>query len=212
MSDSSQALDRVRNKSENLGLRTPIPSVSQDDASLDFGTAWETVKRHKWLILVTCVLVTSFAAGITMILPKIYASTAVVSVEESRAGEGMSPMMTVVGNRDLSTEIGILENSGELARRVVENVRAGADTSQGQSYMLFAVEEGQPAPSEHELTDRLQEMVSFDTDSEQGLIEIRAESQSPREAAHIAVDDRPPPRRPRGPRRRSAARRPRPPG
>ena len=186
MSDSTHALERVRKQTERIGLHTPVRALDHDDTSLDVGTVWETVKRNKWLILGVCVLVTALAAGITLVLPKIYESTAVVSVEESRAEEGMAPMMSFAGSRDLSAEIGILENSGELARRVIAEVRLVADAAETGSFTLLTVEEGEGPRTEYELVERLQEMVSFEADSDQGLIEITAESESPAEAAHIA--------------------------
>jgi capsular exopolysaccharide synthesis family protein len=187
MSDSNNAL-APRKKAEHIGLKAPLPSASgANDERLDLAALWATVKRSKWVILATCVLVTSLAAGITMVLPKVYESTAVVSIEDEPAERGLNPMMAGwTGMRDLETEIGVLENSGELSRRVIETVRAVADTTQDIPFTLLATNEDGTSLTPYEEVLRLQEMVAFEAEPQQGLILVSVQSESAGEAALIA--------------------------
>jgi len=189
MSDSNNALDQPRKKAEHIGLKSSVTSVTEsDDESLDLAAVWETIKRSKWAILATCVLVTGLAAGITMMLPKVYEATAVVSIEEKPADQQRANpmMMRWNGMRDLETEIGVLENSGELSRRVIDSVQAIADTAQNTSFTLLETNEDGTSLTPHEEVLRLQEMVEFESEPTQGLISVRVRSESAKEAALIA--------------------------
>jgi len=187
MSHSKQALDRPRKKAEHIGLKGNAVSLDDNDEHLDIAAIWETVKRNKWVILTTCVLVTGIAAGVTMMLPKVYEATAVVSIEEKTADRAANPLMRGLnGTRDLETEIGILENSGELSRRVIETVQSIADTTEEISFTLLeANDDGSPLNPYEELV-RLQDMVLFDVEPTQGLLSVSVRSESPGEAALIA--------------------------
>lgn len=185
MDSQTQALDRPRKRAEQIGLRAPASSLGvTDDAALDLEDLWGTISRNKWLILLICVLVTGAAAGITWVLPKVYEAKSVVSVEVSPTAQ--ATMAGYTAFPDLSTEIGILENSGELARRVADRARAIADTAQTEPFTLFQpTDEGTP-PDDYLVTQRIQEMMAFDADDEKGMIEITAQSQNPEEAAILA--------------------------
>jgi capsular exopolysaccharide synthesis family protein len=184
MDSNSQALDRPRKTAEHIGLRAPASTLNADDSALDLEDLWGTISRNKWLILFICVLVTGGAAGITWVLPKVYEARSVVSVEVNPTTQatlaGYAPFP------ELSAEIGILENSGELAGRVVAEARAAADTSEGAPFTLFApVDEGEPADGQT-IRERLQDMMDFESDDEKGLIEITAQSENPVEASVLA--------------------------
>jgi capsular exopolysaccharide synthesis family protein len=181
MNNSNQAIDRPRKKAENIGLEA-TPSSAADDASLDLGAIWETLKRNKWVILLTCVLVTGAVGGYTWTLPKVYEADAIVSVE---APETPSPAMKMGAAPELASEIGILRNSGELSRRVLETLRTVADTTEASFPLLTPKEEGESV-DDHTLVQRLQERMKFEGSGEQGLITITAMSESPKEAAVIA--------------------------
>jgi capsular exopolysaccharide synthesis family protein len=182
MNNSSQALDRPRKKAENIGLQADPTSPQSDDVALDLNDIWETLKRNKWIILLTSILVTGAIGGYTWTLPKIYEAQAIVAVEEPPAA---APAMQFGGAPDLTSEIGILENSGELATRVIDQLRAAADTT-GADFPLFrAMEDGQPA-DRYAIGKRLEEVTEFEEVADQGLIMIIAESESPVEAAMLA--------------------------
>jgi capsular exopolysaccharide synthesis family protein len=182
MNDSPKALDRPRKKATNIGLQASPPSSSNDE-SLDLHAIWETLKRHKWLILLTCVLITGAVGAYTWIQPKIYQATSIVAVEPPQA---TSPMMQFERTPDLQSEIGILENSAELSRRVFRSLRAIADTSSAAAFPLFSPDEGQQAVDEVTIYDYLRANVFFEVVPTQSLISITARSESPREAATIA--------------------------
>lgn len=181
MNSSNQALDRPRKKAENIGLQGDRSS-GIDDASLDLGAIWHTFRRNKWVILLTCVLVTGAAAGYTWTLPKVYEANAIVAVEEPQES---SPAMQMGRTPELASEIGILENSGELSRRVLETIQSVADTTDAPFPLLAPDEEGQEVDNQT-LRQRLQDRMEFAGDGDQGLITISATSESPKEAAVLA--------------------------
>jgi capsular exopolysaccharide synthesis family protein len=182
MNNSSQALDRPRKKAENIGLQADSKMAQSDDGALDLNAVWETLKRNKWLILLTCILITSAVGGYTWTLPKIYEAKAIVAVE---APPTAAPAMQFGGAPDLTSEIGILENSGELTTRVVEQLRAAADSTDAHFPLFRATEDGRPA-DRYTLGLRLEEATEFDGADDEGLIMVLAESESPVEAAMIA--------------------------
>jgi capsular exopolysaccharide synthesis family protein len=183
MTSSSQGLDRPRKKAGTLGLQAHAPT-SPEDASLDLGAVWETLTRNKWIILLTCVLVTGAVGAYTWSLPKVYESSAIVSVETPAAGGPV--MMGFGGAPELDSEIGLLENSGELSRRVLAHVRAVADTSaHGAFPVLGPDDEGAPV-DDLVIYERFREATTFEGFGDQGLIVIKARSESPAEAALIA--------------------------
>ena len=85
MNNSSQALDRPRKKAENIGLQAAPASSQSEDGALDLNAIWETLTRHKWTILLTCILITGVDGGYTWTLPKVYEARSIVSVEEPKA-------------------------------------------------------------------------------------------------------------------------------
>jgi len=181
-SSHSQALDRPRKTAENIGLQASAPP-DHDEASLDLGAVWETFKRSKWMILLSCVLVTGAMGAYTWSLPKIYEARAIVAVEAPTA---TSPVMRFGGAPELDSEIGILENSGELSRRVLATLRAIADTTQSAQFPLLRPDDtGRPA-DDFTIIERLQENMAFAGSATQGLITISARSESPEEAAVVA--------------------------
>jgi len=182
MTTNSQALDRPRKKAESIGLQASAPT-DPDEASLDLGAVWETLKRSKWVILLSCVLVTGAVGAYTWSLPKIYEARAMVAVEGPTT---TSPVMRFGGAPELDSEIGILENSGELSRRVLATLRGIADTSQSVQFPLFRPDAEGRAADEYAIVERLQKNMTFAGLPEQGLIAISARSESPEEAAIVA--------------------------
>ena len=182
MNNSSQALDRPRKKAENIGLQAAPASSQSEDGALDLNAIWETLTRHKWTILLTCILITGVVGGYTWTLPKVYEARSIVAVEEPKAA---APAMQFGGAPELTSEIGLLENSGELASRVIEQLRAAADTTAAEFPLFRPGEEGQPV-DDYTVGERLDEVMTFRDEEEQGLILIVTESESPVEAAMIA--------------------------
>jgi len=179
----SQALDGPRKKAEGLGLQRHTPT-SPDEASLDLGAVWETLRRNKWLIFLTCVLVTGAVGAYTWSLPKTFEANSIVSVETP--ANGRAALLGIGSVPKLDTEIGLLQNSGELSRRVLARVRAAADTTGGDAFPVLGPDDtGQPV-DDLVLTERLRRQTTFRAAGGQGLITITARSESPREAAVVA--------------------------
>lgn len=177
----SQALDRPRKKAENIGLQADSTVSPSEDRGLDLNAIWETFKRNKWVILLTCMLVTGSIGGYTWTLPKIYEARSIVAVEEPPTATSVTQFGSMPS---LTGEIGILENSGELTSRVIEHLRAIVDTADADFPLFQATEEGQPA-DQYTISERLAEVIEFEEIEDQGLIMIVAESESPVEASLI---------------------------
>lgn len=167
-------------KYQQLGLSSPQGgSPSADDSKVNFSSIWTTIRRGKWWILLTSLLVTGAVTGYTLTLPEMYESRAIVSVEASPTNT-----WALTDNIELSKEVGLLKNSGELNRRVVERMRAVADTASGRSFTIFdPVDEEEPTT--FDIIDRLQEQTSFNALPDQSMIVIVATSEVPKEATHI---------------------------
>lgn len=183
MNNDSQSLTRRRKHAEQIGLQAAPPSET-DESALDIGAVWDTIKRAKWIIIGTCVLVTSLTAAITMMMPQVYEASAVVAIERKPVA---APTMAGLNDqRDLLSEIGGLENSGELARRVVATIESVADTAQGVQFTLLAPVSEEKPYTQYAALNRLQERVTFQADEQQGLITVWVTGRDPREAALIA--------------------------
>ena len=172
-------------KYKQLGLSTSGPEPSDtDDAQVDFSAIWGTLRRRKWVVLVTCLLVTAAVAGYTLTLPKVYESTSMVSVGATPAMQSTEVWPSGEGGIELSKEIGLLENSGKLNQRVVERLSAVADTASVEALPLFRPVEGEE-PTTQEVISRLRDRTAFTGRPDQGMIEIEASSSVPEEAAYI---------------------------
>lgn len=175
-------------KYHQLGLsssqgETSRSDESSDESKVNFSSIWSTIRRGKWWIFVTCLLVTGVVTAYTFTLPKVYESTAMVSVEASpvvRSTGAWSP----ADNIELSKEIGLLKNSGELNERVVERLRAVADTAGSGTFTIFEPVDGSE-PTTYDVVERLRDRTSFDGFETQSMIRIAATSEVPEEATHI---------------------------
>ena len=54
-------------KPARFGVNGANRKQQDDDATLDFSEIWLTLRRGKWLILLTCLIVTGAVAGYTYI-------------------------------------------------------------------------------------------------------------------------------------------------
>lgn len=185
MTPPSEMRDRPQKRLEHVGLAPHALDSGSEEAALDLGALWETVRRSKWLIFGTCVLVAALAVGITVFLPRVYEATSVVSVEEPST-QSAGPLTPWPQTRSLRSEVGTLENSGELARRVLERIQQRADAMAEKTFTLLVPDEEETAVSEYDMRVRLQQMVTFEANADQQLIMIRVQSQQADEAAVIA--------------------------
>mgnify|MGYP006271715569 CR=1 FL=1 len=174
------ALDIRRKKVEQIGL-SKSESAGTESAAVDLNTLWYTVKRGKWIILGTCLLMVAAFATYTFTVAPEYQAAATVQVEKPN----QAPTVRFDIQPELNNEIGILTNSGSLAMRVVTALRTAADTAT-TPFLLFEASDEARAVSDSEAMMRLFEMVEFAAEPDQGLIRIVARSQYPVEAAAIA--------------------------
>ena len=179
MKDKNQnALDRPRKKVEQVGMASH--AATEETASVDLNAVWNTIKRGKWIIVGTCLaMVAAFAAYTFTVAPE-YEASSIVQVEKPN----QAPTVRLNTQPELANEIGILEHSGSLAIRVVDSLRTVAASSESPFLLFEDTEEG-PATN-HEAMVRLASMVVFTAVPEQSLIQVRAKSQYPDEAAAIA--------------------------
>lgn len=156
------------------------------DGGLDFSTVWMTLREGKWIVLATTLVITAVIALYTFIVDPVYESSSLVLVEVS-AEQG--PKMTsfqLTEQHVLANEIGILENSIDLAVRVADKIGETADAvDKEDSFPILLDADGQRRASAAVALDLL-DRVEFSSLPEQDLIQIRAESPVREEAAVIA--------------------------
>jgi len=174
------------------GQRGGLPPASgetRDEGRINFAEIWHTIRRGKWIILLTTLVVAGIIGAYTYTLPPVYESSAIVFVDTR--GSGNAPVsvaaFTPIERRALSNELGILRNSAELATRVAEAIVATAETAGAKDrFPILAPTEDGREPSIREIAFRLRERVRFSPLSDQDMIVITAESTTPEEAAVIA--------------------------
>ncbi|PEN09236.1 capsular biosynthesis protein [Longimonas halophila] len=177
--NDQNALDIRRKKVEQIGLSRSDNSDTESNA-VDLNTIWHTIKRGKWIILGTCLAMIAAFAGYTFMVAPEYEAAATVQVEKPNQAQTVRFDI----QPELSSEIGILTNSGSLAMRVITELRTAADTTDTPFQLFAAVDDEQPTDSEAMI--RLFDMVDFAAEADQGLIRIVARSQYPEEAAAVA--------------------------
>lgn len=153
-----------------------------EDTSINIVQLWKTIRGGRWVILLTTSVVVVGMALYTMTLDSVYSADSLVLVEQ----QPQSPIVAFVEQRKLPSEVGILQNSVELAERVSERLleTANAVGSKQQFPSLFD-EAGNPIPTQRVAT-RLMKRVQFTAIAAQDMIRLAAESTSPEEAATIA--------------------------
>lgn len=179
------ASDASSHKYQTLGFSTPNGDPSnRDDESLDISGLWMTIRRRKWIILLTCLLVTAAVTAYTLTLPRMYSASSIVSVETNPAVQsaGVWPEENQI---EVPEELGLLRNSSQLSRKVGDRLSSIADTVRDAEFSILRTVDGEE-PSRLTVVNRLEEHVSFAALEGQAMIEITATSQSPEEAKHIA--------------------------
>lgn len=164
----------------------PEPTAG-GDASLDFSSIFATLWREKWIVLLTAVVVTGLIGGYTYTQPSVYQASSLVrigsqsggvaQVTGSIAGEG-----AVRQAHSLPGEVGVLQNSIELATRVADALRTHEDATTGDGFPVL-LEGGNNSEA---VGRKILEKVEFTPRPERDLIEIVVESRSSEEAAAIA--------------------------
>jgi len=162
------------------------------DSSLDLSGILDTLKREKLLILVVCLVITGLVAGYTYTLPPVYQASSLVKIDRENPGAqsitgGMMSGVSVGQTEDLSGEIGVLQNSIELARRVTQKLQAteeaGGDT---KTFPVLTAEGPEADSSELAIARKILDKVEFVPQTDRNMIEVTVESRDPEEASTIA--------------------------
>jgi tyrosine-protein kinase Etk/Wzc len=160
------------------------PRVKADEeAALDLEQVWLAIRRGKWIIALTCLIVTGLIATYTLSLDPIYEASSIVAVstQQSRSGS----LFGIEETRALSNEVGVLTNSLELSERVVHRLQeAAAALGTNEHYPLLM--EGESGTTSRKLAIRLMKRMNFAPQPDRDLVGIYAESTAPEEATAIA--------------------------
>ena len=177
-------------KPARFGVNGANRKEQGDDATLDFSEIWLTLRRGKWLILLTCLLVTGAVAGYTYMQEPEYEAESLVMIE--RGGEGRAAFVGLGGDREgrsLENEIGKLQFSGDLIQRVVERIGETADAMEEatarQYFPVLFDEEGERRGSA-DVARAVRDRMSFSAMGAQSMIRINAWSPVPEEASRLA--------------------------
>mgnify|MGYP006274266079 CR=1 FL=1 len=162
----------------------PNGMPSEHDDSFDPDALWQTLKRGKWTILITCVLVAGLVMAYTFTRAPVYEASTLASVDEAPPPT-QAQVITLNNERDLTGEVGVLEHSGELARRVLRTLSTVADTSEAQFPLVEPTEDGNSVDI-YAASKQVHRMMQFTAVPERSMIRITASSESPAEAAALA--------------------------
>ena len=166
---------------------SPSPSRAAEergDASIDISELLDIVRRGKWIILATAVVVTSAIAGYTYTLDPIFEARSIVRID--LGGQPGAGAIAFTQQRDLSSEVGVLEHSAELASRVVEELRATEEALDENGKFPLLYNETGASRSTNEVMETMAEAVSFTPMPSQNMITILVESKVPEEASTVA--------------------------
>ncbi len=177
--------------------RAPAPrGGAPAEPALHLGEVASALRRGAWLILGVTVAVGTAVAGGTWLLPKEYEATSMVFVDTERAGNADAAVAAAatgggdvpVERRGIATEIGRLEHSEVLRRRVADRLlEAGAVVGHADRFPLLApAVDGDSLPSRADVARRVGESLAFQVEQGQDMISIRAVSPAPEEAARLA--------------------------
>jgi capsular exopolysaccharide synthesis family protein len=167
------------------GPSTETPGAGRD-TSLDVSSIIQTLWGEKWIILLTGIIVTGLVGGYTYTQPSIYQSSSLVKVGSQGGGVAqvagsIAGEAAVNQTPGLSGEVGVLQNSIELARRVAKELKTHEDADEGKGFPVLA---GGARPEA--VGRRILGKVEFAPRRERNMIAISVESQDPEEAAAIA--------------------------
>lgn len=158
---------------------------AEDGGALEWDALWQTIRRGKWIILLTTVLVTAGVTAYTLLMEPVYESGSIVSINtRSRtASLALGNEAPTMETTTLTSEVGFLQNSAALAVNVVQRLQESADALGTDEHFPLLEEKGLTT---RERARELLEQVTFGPLDTEGLISIQAESHSPEEAASIA--------------------------
>jgi len=172
-------------KREGLGLRaTRDDDERAGEAQVDFSEIWDTIREGKWIILLTCILITGAIAAYTYTQEPVYEATNIVSVQPQ--GQSQSLISYSGSAPDLADEVGLLQYSAELATRVASRLKETAKTVESEDYFPVLTDESGNVLSDQKAGQAIREKTSFVPLAQEQMIRILVRSEVPEEAAAIA--------------------------
>lgn len=160
-----------------------------EKTSIDFGEIFNTIRQGKWIILVTCMLISAGIVAYKFTETPLFEATSLVSIASgSSAASSPTDRLSVYSQSTLSQsdELSFLNNSGELSRRVAQRLIEVADALGSNAYFsVLHTVEGSPPLTLEEIAIRIRLRVLF-MPSEQNMITIKAISPSQVESVRLA--------------------------
>lgn len=177
--------------SGEIGRPAPAPpggsgpgrSSDGDVAGIDVGEILGIVRRGKWIILATALIVTGLVAAYTYTLDPIYEARSIVRIDLGTQAMGMA---SIGQERDLASEIGVLEYSAELSSRVIEELRKTESALEEKGKFPLLYNEQGTERKTNEVMYALAQATSFRPMPSQSMIEFTVESKVPEEASTVA--------------------------
>lgn len=172
--------------SPRLTAQPVHPSHGPDAGRFSIQEMLHALRRGAWIVVGTAAIVTFVITGYTLMLPIEYAATAIVLVSPESAPVGVNASQPL--RPDIGRELGRLQHSAEIGRRVTDRLVEMGRLLDQQAYFPVLAETGPNGapPDPAVVMRRLRERVGFQMMGEQAMIAIRAESTVPEEAARIA--------------------------
>jgi len=158
-------------------------SRERDEAGVDIGETVGILRRGKWIIAGTTLLIMALVGAYTYTLDPVYEAYSIVRLD---TGPQSMRLAAIGHDRDLASEVGVLEYSADLSSRVIEELRKTEDAlGETGRFPLLYLADGRSRTTQESMVE-LAEAVSFRPMPSQGMIEITVESQVPEEASTVA--------------------------
>ena len=165
---------------------TPNPLLGGEKTAINFTEILTTIREGKWIILLTCILISAGIAAYKLTETKMYESSSLVSIMTAKSStNGLERLTTyAMSERSQADELSFLTNSGDLARRVAQRLQSAAAGLGSDSLFTALQPFGERPPTADEVALRLRTMVQF-MPAEQSMIILKAYSPSRYEAIRL---------------------------
>ena len=162
------------------------PPSPHHQESFSFGELFQTLWKGKGYILFSVLTAALLAFAYLKVTTPIYEAIGIVYVNtEPSYNEVLSGTAASKGERKLDNEVGLLQYSKALALEVARRIDEAAQQDASYLTIIHDPRTGRRL-SVPEIAGALKDFVEFDPVSGMDMIEIKAESPDPREAALIA--------------------------
>lgn len=163
-----------------------VESVGPDasNAGIDISEIISLLRRGRWIIVITTIIVLAATAGYTYTLDPVYEASSIVKVDMgAQPGVGV---MAFGQQRDLTSEIGVLQFSADLTSRVVDELQATAEAlGESADFPILYTADGKKRADNAVIT-AIMERVRFIPMPSRNMIQFVVESGVSEEASTIA--------------------------